>query len=346
MSLFEPAAFGSETIDIKWNTDGSRLAFACSDLAEDDSYEETFVNQRIHIIDPTTRTILLTLPQQANAIAWKYGGSELVSGGDDSFIRRWDAQTGHLIAEYRHTTASLFPNQNIPVPVYGIEYSPDGKTIASGGLDNLIRFWDVATGSITNTIDLGMTTSFDLKKAVNWLGWDATGKRFACANWDGTLRIWDSITEPPVLSLVSKPGSLGHAAWSPDSQSIASGQEDGTIYIWDALSGESRHIINDHTKHVCGICWSSDGKRLASASTDSTVKIWDAKTGENVSTIQVTNEVYAVDWTSDGRLAFAPLDDYKSKHFDSLANDEFVPPMPIILKIDDQLPSLVISGYL
>src|SRR5262244_1534646 len=30
--------------------------------------------------------------------------------------------------------------------VIGIAYAPDGKTVATGGWDNLVRVWDVATG--------------------------------------------------------------------------------------------------------------------------------------------------------------------------------------------------------
>src|SRR5262249_35173726 len=39
------------------------------------------------------------------------------------------------------------PAPRHPGPVYQVTYSPDGKTLASGGYDKLIRLWDATTGA-------------------------------------------------------------------------------------------------------------------------------------------------------------------------------------------------------
>lgn len=332
----------TEFITLKWSPDGNKLALASYDVEIVESY---IVNPKIQIIDAQSKKVVLTIEEHANSVEWKYDGSEFASGGDPGIIRRWDAQTGKLLAEYRHTSAFLFPDTATPVPVYAINYRPDGKIIASGGLDNVIRLWDSDTGSITNTIDIGMTTSLDLKKGVNWLGWNISGTQFACTNWDGILRIWNSLSEPPILSLVGHQGSLTWTAWSPDSLRIASAGIDRTIRIWDTTSGEVLRILRGHTKDVGNVCWSADGSRVASASEDSTIKIWDTKTGQNISTILVTDGVWALDWASDGRLAFAPTYRHKISYDNYIPKYHDVPVMPIILRIDDQSPPLIISGY-
>lgn len=54
----------------------------------------------------------------------------------DYVVRLWDAANGNLIRELKaHTDI-----------VYSLAFSPDGRTLASGGWDGAIYLWDVATG--------------------------------------------------------------------------------------------------------------------------------------------------------------------------------------------------------
>lgn len=56
--------------------------------------------------------------------------------GDEHVIRLWDAASGELVRELSGHTGI----------VYTLAFSPDGRTLASGGWDGLISLWDVATG--------------------------------------------------------------------------------------------------------------------------------------------------------------------------------------------------------
>ncbi len=59
-----------------------------------------------------------------------------VTEGKEYDIRLWDAATGELVRDMKgHTNV-----------VYAIVFSPDGRTLLSGGWDGTIRLWDVATG--------------------------------------------------------------------------------------------------------------------------------------------------------------------------------------------------------
>ena len=39
-----------------------------------------------------------------------------------------------------------------PLPVSGVAYSPDGKTLASGCMDNTITLWRTQTDKASNTV--------------------------------------------------------------------------------------------------------------------------------------------------------------------------------------------------
>ena len=60
-----------------------------------------------------------------------------VHQGKENVIRLWDAIGGELVRELHGHTGV----------VYSIAFSPDGRTLISGGWDGTILVWDVATGT-------------------------------------------------------------------------------------------------------------------------------------------------------------------------------------------------------
>src|SRR5437764_271227 len=74
--------------------------------------------------------------------------------------------------------------------------SPDGKTLASGGADNPIRFWDVASGKERATV----------KKAAYWadsLAFSPDGKLLASGTAGNKIKLWDVATRKS-LTLLDK----------------------------------------------------------------------------------------------------------------------------------------------
>ena len=69
-------------------------------------------------------------------------------------------------------------------------FSPDGKTLATGSADNMVRLWTVA--SWQNTLALKGHT-----EPVMAVAFSPDGKILASASVDGTVRLWSapSLTE-------------------------------------------------------------------------------------------------------------------------------------------------------
>jgi WD40 repeat protein len=69
--------------------------------------------------------------------------------------------------------------------VLSVSWSPDGKTLASGGWDHKIKLWDVAAGKELATL----TGHTDEVFAV---AWSPDGKTLASASTDKTVKLWDA----------------------------------------------------------------------------------------------------------------------------------------------------------
>ena len=69
--------------------------------------------------------------------------------------------------------------------VYAVAFSPDGKRLATGIADKVIRLWDVASG--TQVGDLHGHTSY-----IHALAFSPDGTRLVSASGDYTVRIWDT----------------------------------------------------------------------------------------------------------------------------------------------------------
>ena len=67
--------------------------------------------------------------------------------------------------------------------VNSVVFSPDGKTIASGGRDNTIHLWDVDTGQHVRAL-------IGHKSNVNSVVFSPDGKTIASGSWYGNIHLW------------------------------------------------------------------------------------------------------------------------------------------------------------
>ncbi|MBS1787586.1 MAG: hypothetical protein JST85_07690 [Acidobacteria bacterium] len=185
---------------------------------------------------------------------------------DHRTIRIWDVATWREVMTIKGHQGD----------VVAIDFSPDGKRLASASWDNTARVWDVASGQ-----ELLQFTGH--KEHVWSVRFSPDGRRIATGSADQTIRIWDAATGKELL-----PPLKGHSrdifdlAFSPDGKRLASGSADGTVKLWDAATGRELVTFKDHNNEVWSVVFSPDGRTLATGSWDKTIRLYRAATEQEV----------------------------------------------------------------
>jgi len=184
--------------------------------------------------------------------------------------------------------------------INSIAFSPDGKKLATGSVDNSAKIWDLESGKQTLSLD-GHTNN------VTSVAFSPDGKKLATGSEDNSARIWDLESGKQTLSLDGHADNVTSVAFSPDGKRLATGSYDNSAKIWDLESGQQTLSLDRHTSFVLSVAFSPDGHKLATASWDRTAKVWDLHSGKAILSFQGNiNSARSVAFSPDGqRLAIA-----------------------------------------
>jgi WD40 repeat protein len=163
--------------------------------------------------------------------------------------------------------------------VTSVAFTRDGRTLVSGGRDDVINVWDVATGELKKQLTRHRETGTD-KGDVYSIAFSHDGKLMASGSMDTSIILWDAGTFEPVRTLHGHTAAVRDVAFSPDDATLASGAEDKTLRLWDVATGRPKVTRTEHTGTVKGVVYFPGGRTIATASADATLRLWDAQTGE------------------------------------------------------------------
>jgi WD40 repeat protein len=347
--IFAKATFAVRSVD--FSPDGTGILAAGLNLERGNSFGRTVVWQT----DTGKQRFGVSHKFPVDAAAFSPDGKKILSGSSVFLIL--DAETGEVLREVAFQRTPCYDagwspdsrrfvaagavrgcavfdvgtGEQLPIfdePPYPKAnrstacYTPDGSQIVTGGLDKIIRVYDVKSLRVVmqfpssggdQPIDaplLAVATSLDgrwiaaaredeaisihdpksgeIIKTLKGHGDVVSSVAFASngilasGSYDETIKLWDVEAGKALRSLAGHENWVFGVAFSPDGKSLASAGYDKTVRVWNVETGKQTALLEGHTAGVRDVAFSPDVKLLASAGSDRIVKVWELETGKEV----------------------------------------------------------------
>lgn len=195
----------------------------------------------------------------------------LRAGADGSFVaeRVVSLTTGAAstwVLERTMDEKGLFADR-----VNAVRFSPDGKTLATGGGElsrgGDIVFFDVATGKMTQQ------WKEKHEDAVLCLDFSPDGKRLASGAADKAVRVSEVATGKALNVFEGHTHHVTGVAFRSDGRVIASAGADGIVSSWDMVIGERKKKIEGWTKEVTSLHYIGATNQIITSAGDNKVRV-------------------------------------------------------------------------
>ena len=260
------------------------------------------------------------------SVQWSPDGRKLVEGGGGDRVRIWNYESGQVEAEFEHPVGALTTRwspsadriasvafggsifiwnvesgeevEQLTYPkghLWALAWSPDGRQVAYGGSDSIIRIRDLQSQTVIHELK-------GHSGVVRGLDWSRHGKGLLSCSSTGEVMIWRTDRDQPrkVFSIQAE-SSVYHVAWHPsDSIQLLTAGKDRSITIWNSQTGAVIDSFEGHSDSIFCADWSADGTHIVSGSADQSVGIWKVNASE--SRVGGSSQVRSVAWSPDGSL--------------------------------------------
>jgi WD40 repeat protein len=226
--------------------------------------------------NPVYTDLIATGSGDASARIWQMGGPN-AAGGCSS------------IRELPHGVDS---NDRKNKDVTTLEWSSDGKLLATGSYDGVARVWS-RTGVLVHTLSRHRGPIFSLK-------WNRSGNYLLSGSYDQTTIVWDvsGSSGQVVQQFNDHTAPALDVDWKDDT-TFASCSTDKTVLICRVGVDHPLRTYSAHLDEVNAVKWDPSGTLLASCSDDYTAKVWNVASDRSDPMYDFKDhkaEIYTLKW--------------------------------------------------
>ena len=284
-----------------WSPDGSLLATYANDGLV--KIWDTEQWRLVHALENETN-IRVGTGSPIDGVAFSPDGRH-IAVAQPSSLRVWDTETGRQLVRWHPFPESTYR------PHFGsitdVAFSPQGRYLASVGLDRTAKVWDVEAG--TQLLDIDIFLNYVLT-----VDWSPDGGQFATAGYDGRAIVWDRATGQEVARFEGhQRGAVLSLDYSPDGTHIVTSGRDGSVRAWDAEMGIQLYELPERAEPVSRlspprrpvehVSYSPRGDRfltISSSQSFNVVEVWD-HAAQDETGIALDSQVHSAAWSPNGR---------------------------------------------
>jgi len=212
-----------------------------------------------------------TIPDRVTALAFHRDGNILAVGSGvpsrSGTVLVYAVDTGHPLRHLGEVHSDS---------VLDLEFSPDGRTLASAAADKTIRLIDVASASVVRNLE-GHTHH------VLALAWHPHGETLASGSADGTVKIWNSTTGEVTRTISGFPKEVTAVRFVDATNQLLAATAGGQVRLANIDNGSTVRNFDASGDFIHSATRSTDASKVIAGGQSGHLRIWNLADGKLLS---------------------------------------------------------------